>query len=227
MIDRGALAPPSWRRRRAGRAGAGRRLGRRRSCAGRSTSSAAAFAVTASMQDTVLVHLASTALPGDRRAVPGHRLPLHRDHRHRRRGRGRLRRRRCAGCCRCRPSPSRTPQYGKDLFARDPDLCCALRKVAPLNRALTRLRGLGHRRAPGGVADPGQHPGRAVRRQAREGQDRPAGRLVRRRRRRLHRRPTTSWSTRCCATTTPRSAASPAPARCCRDRTPEPAAGPA
>jgi phosphoadenosine phosphosulfate reductase len=29
-------------------------------------------------------------------------------------------------------------QYGRDLFARDPDLCCALRKVAPLNRALTR-----------------------------------------------------------------------------------------
>jgi phosphoadenosine phosphosulfate reductase len=26
--------------------------------------------------------------------------------------------------------------YGKDLFARDPDLCCALRKVAPLNEAL-------------------------------------------------------------------------------------------
>ena len=27
-------------------------------------------------------------------------------------------------------------EYGKDLFARDPDLCCALRKVAPLNDAL-------------------------------------------------------------------------------------------
>ena len=26
--------------------------------------------------------------------------------------------------------------YGKDLFARDPDLCCALRKVAPLQNAL-------------------------------------------------------------------------------------------
>jgi phosphoadenosine phosphosulfate reductase len=26
--------------------------------------------------------------------------------------------------------------YGKDLFARDPDLCCALRKVAPLTQAL-------------------------------------------------------------------------------------------
>ena len=26
--------------------------------------------------------------------------------------------------------------HGKDLFARDPDLCCALRKVAPLQKAL-------------------------------------------------------------------------------------------
>jgi phosphoadenosine phosphosulfate reductase len=26
--------------------------------------------------------------------------------------------------------------WGKDLFARDPDLCCALRKVAPLGKAL-------------------------------------------------------------------------------------------
>jgi phosphoadenosine phosphosulfate reductase len=26
--------------------------------------------------------------------------------------------------------------YGKDLFARDPDLCCALRKVAPLRKGL-------------------------------------------------------------------------------------------
>jgi phosphoadenosine phosphosulfate reductase len=27
-------------------------------------------------------------------------------------------------------------KYGKDLFARDPDLCCALRKVAPLQKSL-------------------------------------------------------------------------------------------
>ncbi|HET9188783.1 MAG TPA: phosphoadenylyl-sulfate reductase [Acidothermaceae bacterium] len=27
-------------------------------------------------------------------------------------------------------------KYGKDLFARDPDQCCALRKVAPMNTAL-------------------------------------------------------------------------------------------
>ena len=27
--------------------------------------------------------------------------------------------------------------YGKDLFARDPDLCCALRKVKPLEETLS------------------------------------------------------------------------------------------
>ena len=27
--------------------------------------------------------------------------------------------------------------FGNDLFARDPDLCCAMRKVAPLSKALT------------------------------------------------------------------------------------------
>jgi phosphoadenosine phosphosulfate reductase len=27
--------------------------------------------------------------------------------------------------------------YGKDLFARDPDLCCTLRKVRPLSEALS------------------------------------------------------------------------------------------
>ncbi len=37
------------------------------------------------------------------------------------------------------PAPTVTEQdaaYGPDLFARDPDLCCALRKVAPLAEAL-------------------------------------------------------------------------------------------
>ena len=30
--------------------------------------------------------------------------------------------------------------YGPDLFARNPDQCCALRKVAPLNQALAGYR---------------------------------------------------------------------------------------
>ncbi len=106
------------------------------------------FAVTASMQDTVLVHLASKVLPGidvlfldtgyhfietlgTADAVEAvydvtlrRLLPL-------------------------QTVGEQDAQYGKDLFARDPDLCCALRKVAPLNRALTGYEawGTGVRRA--------------------------------------------------------------------------------
>ena len=93
------------------------------------------LAVTASMQDTVLVHLASKALPGidvlfletgyhfietigTADAVEAvydvslkRLLPL-------------------------QTVQQQDAQYGKDLFATDPDLCCALRKVAPLNKAL-------------------------------------------------------------------------------------------
>jgi len=93
------------------------------------------LAVTASMQDTVLVHLASKALPGidvlfletgyhfietigTADAVEAvydvtlrRLLPL-------------------------QTVAQQDAQYGKDLFARDPDLCCAMRKVAPLNKAL-------------------------------------------------------------------------------------------
>ncbi len=94
------------------------------------------LAVTASMQDTVLVHLASAVLPGidvlfldtgyhfvetigtaDAVEAVYHvtlrrLLPL-------------------------QTVAEQDAQYGKDLFASNPDLCCALRKVAPLNRALT------------------------------------------------------------------------------------------
>ncbi len=94
------------------------------------------LAVTASMQDTALVHLASTVLPGidvlfldtgyhfietmgTADAVEAvydvtlrRLLPL-------------------------QTVAEQDAHYGPDLFARDPDLCCALRKVAPLNQALT------------------------------------------------------------------------------------------
>jgi phosphoadenosine phosphosulfate reductase len=93
------------------------------------------FAVTSSMADAVLSHLASTVAPGvdvvfldtgyhfaetigTRDAVAA-TLPVN------------LR----------SVAPEQTvaeqdASYGKDLFDRDPDLCCALRKVAPLNQAL-------------------------------------------------------------------------------------------
>lgn len=94
-----------------------------------------AFAVAGSMQDNVLVHLASQVIPGvdvlfldtgyhfvetigTADAVEAvypvtmrRLLPL-------------------------QTVEQQDTQHGKDLFARDPDLCCALRKVAPLNRGL-------------------------------------------------------------------------------------------
>ncbi len=96
----------------------------------------AGLAVTASMQDTALVHLASRVLPGidvlfldtgyhfvetlgtadaveTVYPVTLHRLlPL-------------------------QTVAEQDAHYGKDLFATNPDLCCSLRKVAPLNRALS------------------------------------------------------------------------------------------
>jgi len=94
-----------------------------------------AFAVAGSMQDNVLVHVASTVIPGvdvlfldtgyhfvetigTADAIEAvypvtlrRLLPL-------------------------QTVAEQDAEHGKDLFARDPDLCCALRKVAPLNRAL-------------------------------------------------------------------------------------------
>ena len=93
------------------------------------------FAVAGSMQDNVLVHLASRVIPGvdvlfldtgyhfvetigTADAVEAvypvtlrRLLPL-------------------------QSVAEQDAQHGTELFARDPDLCCALRKVAPLNRAL-------------------------------------------------------------------------------------------
>ena len=94
------------------------------------------FCVTSSMADAVLAHLASTVAPGidvvfldtgyhfaetigTRDAVEA-TLPVN--------------------LISITPKQSVEEQdaaYGKDLFARDPDLCCALRKVKPLEEALT------------------------------------------------------------------------------------------
>ena len=38
--------------------------------------------------------------------------------------------------------------FGPRLFERDPDLCCRMRKVKPLEKAMRRVRRLGLRRAP-------------------------------------------------------------------------------
>ena len=95
------------------------------------------FCVTSSMADAVLAHLASRVAPGvdvvfldtgyhfpetigTRDAVEA-TLPVN--------------------LVTVTPELSVAEQdaaYGEDLFARDPDLCCALRKVAPLQRSLER-----------------------------------------------------------------------------------------
>ena len=93
------------------------------------------FCITSSMADAVLAHVASTVAPGidvvfldtgyhfvetigTRDAVEA-TLPVN--------------------LISITPKQSVDEQdatYGKDLFARDPDLCCALRKVKPLEDAL-------------------------------------------------------------------------------------------
>src|SRR4051812_373901 len=94
------------------------------------------FCVTSSMADSVLSHLASTVAPGidvvfldtgyhfaetigTRDAVEA-TLPVR--------------------MINVRPELTVAQQdavHGKDLFLRDPDLCCAMRKVRPLEQALT------------------------------------------------------------------------------------------
>jgi phosphoadenosine phosphosulfate reductase len=95
------------------------------------------FAITSSMGDAVLAHVASTVAPGvdvvfldtgyhfaetlgTRDAVAA-TLPVN--------------------LISITPKQTVAEQdatYGKDLFARDPDTCCALRKVAPLDEALQK-----------------------------------------------------------------------------------------
>jgi phosphoadenosine phosphosulfate reductase len=95
------------------------------------------FAVTSSMGDAVLAHLAATVAPGvdvvfldtgyhfaetigTRDAVET-TLPVN--------------------LLTITPTQTVAEQdaaYGENLYARDPDLCCALRKVAPLNEALQK-----------------------------------------------------------------------------------------
>lgn len=96
------------------------------------------FCLTASMTDAVLAHLASRVAPGlpvvfldtgyhfpetigTRDAVAA-TLPV--------------------DVCSVAPALTVAEQdaaYGSDLYARDPDLCCAMRKVAPLEQALTHV----------------------------------------------------------------------------------------
>lgn len=96
----------------------------------------ARFCITSSMGDAVLSHLASTVAPGidvvfldtgyhfaetigTRDAVAG-TLPVN-----------------LLTIAPVQSVAEQDAEYGPELYRRDPDLCCALRKVAPLRDALT------------------------------------------------------------------------------------------
>jgi phosphoadenosine phosphosulfate reductase len=93
------------------------------------------FCLTASMADTVLLHLASRVTP-DVDVVfldTGYHFPETLQTRDEAAAAYGLR------IVTARPDLSVEDQavlHGPDLFARDPDLCCAIRKVAPLDQAL-------------------------------------------------------------------------------------------
>ena len=145
---------------RAGSGAAGPGLRRRsRCCAWAAETFGDRLIVASNMQDAVLVDLVAKAVPGvdvlfletgyHFAETIGTRDAVAADLRRH------DRRRRCPST----PSPSRTRLLGKDLFARDPDQCCALRKVEPLRADPRRLRRLGHRRAPRRGARPAaEHP---------------------------------------------------------------------
>ena len=116
-------------------------------------------------------------------------------------------------CCPSRPSPSRTPSSARSCTPATPALCCARRKVAPLQDALARLRGVVHRRPPRGGADAHEHAARHVGRAQRARQGQPGRGVDLRRPARLRRRAPGAGEPPRRRTATPRSAASRAPSR--------------
>ena len=83
-------------------------------------------------------------------------------------------------------NPSRTvaeqdAELGPRLYGRNPDLCCYLRKVEPLEKSLGAVRRVVHRRAPRGDRVPAAgHPRRGVGREAADHQGQPDRGLDRR-----------------------------------------------
>ncbi len=78
-------------------------------------------------------------------------------------------------CCRsslARPSGQQDGDHGPRLFGRDPDACCALRKVEPLERALADYDAWAAGVRRGETAYPGEHPRSRLRH--RPGQDQAA-----------------------------------------------------
>lgn len=94
-----------------------------------------AFAVASSMQDTVLVHLASRAIPGVDVLFleTGYHFPQTLQ------TRDKVAQAYDVTVQNLLPTQTVEQQdetYGKDLFRTDPDLCCTLRKTHPLDEAI-------------------------------------------------------------------------------------------
>ena len=98
-------------------------------------------------------------------------------------------------------------QFGDELWAREPDRCCAIRKVTPLREILSGVDGwiVGVRRDQ--APDARRHAEDRLGRQARHLEGRPARRLERERRLAATSASTTSPTTPSTTAATPRSAA--------------------
>ena len=96
------------------------------------------------------------AAPGRGRAVPRHRLPLRRDL-----GPATWSRQRCSvtivDVAARQTVAEQDAEYGAAAARARPRPVLPLRKVEPLARALSGYERVGHRRAPGGGADPRRH----------------------------------------------------------------------
>ena len=99
--------------------------------------------VACSMADAALPHLVARAAARRRRAVPRHRLPLHRDLRDARRGRRALDVR-IVDVLPEQTVAEQDAEFGAQLFARDPP-CAARAARSPAAARPRRLRGLVHR----------------------------------------------------------------------------------
>ena len=118
-------------------------------------------------------------------------------------------------------------RYGDELWKRDPDSCCGIRKVEPMREALSSVDCWVSGHPPRGLAAPRQRAQVRLGQALRALEAEPDRRLDPGRRLELHPRATTSPTTRCTTSNIPRSAAPTAPSRSHRARTPARAAGPA
>ena len=80
---------------------------------------------------------------------------------------------------------------GKNLFAREPNECCRMRKVGTAGQGAAGLLGVGHRNPPRRGADARQRAADQLRRGVRPGEGQPVGRMDRRGHPGLHRQPMT------------------------------------